>query len=248
MIKILSREGLRLYADAVKNLRDFPSSTMPVDLLNDADTSIQLPIQSELPELENPLKYELAEALIPIIDEIRATELDEELWPCVWDGLALHYFSEICPRTDSGLWRPNKSEHYCFDDDFRKRHRHRINGPVTLMRNGGEVLRGIMSTAPSTLGDFEEQVGSRQELSGNPIVLRVLSLLYTDSTSGKPKRGYTTTRKYPRHKRKLPSPGTLRRFVAVHLQYSRTFDLFGISSEALTELLPTEFDRWKVAK
>jgi hypothetical protein len=42
-----------------------------------------------------------------------------------------------------------------------------------------------------------------------------------------------------------PEPGTLRRFVHVLQQLDVTYDVYGMSGQALLDLLPAEFDPWR---
>ncbi len=138
-------------------------------------------------------------------------------------------------------------EHYCYSDDWKLRHRHRISGPIILVKFGGEFVKGFLFTEPYILGEFEEQVGSRQELVGNRAALQTLAYLYTNKEESSTKRGFTSNQKDRRTNKRWPAKGTLRRFYSVHNQLCRNYDLFGINANAFLELLPQEFDKWKSA-
>jgi hypothetical protein len=67
-------------------------------------------------------------------------------------------------------------------------------------------------------------------------VLEALNALYLDRAHGLPKRNAQTP---------SPQPGTLRRFVRVLQQLDVTYDVYGMSGEAILDLLPPEFDAWR---
>jgi hypothetical protein len=97
---------------------------------------------------------------------------------------------------------------------------------------------------PSIHGDFEEQIGSRQEIAGNGILLEILNKLYVNRNDQTLIRGYTSSRKYDGFKNKLPAPGSLRRFTIICEQLKRTYDLGGIERGGMLQLLPSEFQIW----
>ena len=244
-MKILTSAGRKAFTEFVDRIRSEPTLEPPVGIFADPDYSFNLQLDVELPEVVGKNKYELGSSLLPVIEAAEEFGLEDEHYPGFWDSLSLHCFSLICPRTAGGKWKPRNAEHYCFTEDYKVRHRHRIYGPVTLVRYGGSSISGFLQKEPSVLGDFEEQIGSRQEIVGNPAALEALGVLYTSSYGSGTKHGFSSVRTYPKRSKKLPGPGTLRRFVIIHQQLSRNFDLMGLSSSAFLELLPAEFARWK---
>jgi hypothetical protein len=243
-MKALTKEGCGRFREWILSLGGAPGSLPPTELLDDRDSSYLVLGSNEIAPRLYAHKFDLAEALLPHIEQLKSLGLSHDTWPEVWNGLALRHFDSICPQTPEGLWKPNRIEHYIYDPSYTVRHRHRIYGPVTLLQAGGTHIRPFFKTAPSVLGDFEEQVGSRQELAGNPTALRVLAALYVENGTDKLISGYTNRKSYKGFKAKLPLPGSLRRFTAIYDQLKRTYDLAGISFEGFVEVLPAEFREW----
>jgi len=243
-MRALRKEGREQFKIWVEHISDHPDAAPPTQLLNDDEFSHGIPCTSEMIPKVYTNKYELAKAVLPYIEEIEAQDVSHDCWPGIWDAFALALFESICPRHSDGSWNPNRIEHYVYDPGYTVRHRHRVYGSVTLYRIGRDNLEPFFKTKPSTLGDFEEQIGSRNELAGNPVALRVLHTLYVKSEKDEIIPGYTNRKSFPGFKKKLPAPGTLRRFTAISDQLKRTYDLVGISYDGFLELLPNEFREW----
>jgi hypothetical protein len=244
-MRVLRNSGREMFRNWVLQLADNPSDSPPIHLLSDEETSFGIPDSSELAPNIYTTKYDMAAALLPHVEEIEALEVSHECWPGIWDAMALHFFESICIRNADGQWQPRRIERYVYDPAYTVRHRHLVYGPVTLYRTGRAELGPFFKvTKPHILSDFEEQVGSRNELAGNPVALQVIKTLYVENDGDKIIPGYTNRTKFPGFKRKLPAPGTLRRFTAINDQLKRTYDLAGISYEGFLELLPDEFTKW----
>lgn len=235
-LRALNEEGRRQYREWLEKLRDSPALPVPSALLNDPACSFAPVLGLRVPQGPFKTKLELAAALLPLIEQVEGTRLPEERWPGVWDGLALAYFDEICPANAGGNRNAKGLERYMFTDDYRKVYRHRIYGPAVFLRSSPSSAALFLSGTPDTLSDQEEQIGSRLELVVNPAMLETLFTLYWDTGRIRPKRGWAPN---------SPKAGTLRRFIAVMAQLSRTYDLFGCSSEGILRLLPQEFDQWR---
>jgi hypothetical protein len=249
-MRILLTEGQREYSNWVQALRQSPGLSLPCGLLSDNGYSYEVEGVQDPARGSFATKYELAKALLPKIEQLESVPLRYDAWPAVWDSLALLYFESICPRKTNGEWKPNRSEHYVFDVTHDKsanlQYRHRIYGPITLFRKGGEATRPFFLGPASEHGEYEEQAGSNQEIAGNPVALQMLRRLYVGCHSDKVLVGYQNRKRYPRFRdnRKVPVPGSLRRFTTVWQQLKRTYDLSGISCDALQALLPGEFRDW----
>lgn len=234
-LRILSREGRSRWRQWIEDLRSDPSLAAPEHLLDGAETSVAPPEPVPLPSGPFSTKFEMARQLLPVIIASETARLQEALWPGVWDGLALSYFDEICPAV-SGVRKVRAVERYCFAADYRKNHRHRVLGPVAFYRVGLGAAQLFLSSEPHTLSDQEEQIGSRQEIAASRALLQAMGLLYWKSSENKPLRGWAPN---------SPKPGSLRRFVALVGQLSRTYDLQATQPEAIIRLLPREFHPWR---
>lgn len=234
-IRYFNRRGRDEWANWLENLRTNPSIPLPEDLLHRSDLTkvaigdVTLPAAAES-------KYELAKSLVGPVSKIESKGLGIDQFPGLWDWLAAYYFNVLCPQKPNGTRILNELARYRWDPDYRRKYRHRIFGPVALMRQLGEHAKILLNGEPSTLTDWEEQAAARYETGGNPGIAEALCILYWDETTGRPKKGAAPNKK---------TPGTLRRFGDIMRQFALTYDLSAISAQGLIELLPREFNKWK---
>lgn len=247
-MRVLLKDGQQSYEEWVLGLRENPNAAVPLNLLEEESSSYEIPGSSPLESRQFQTKFELAKSLMPIVNELRTLRVDYESWPNIWDSLALFYFQSICPVDSEGSWNPNRVEHYVYDRTHTKSrdlcYRHRIYGPTTLYRTCPDSIEPFFKVAPCVLGQYEESIGSVNELAGNKRVLQLTKALYLKEDGSGLVIGYTSTRKYKGFKKKLDAPGGVRRIPAICKQLRRTYDLAGISYSGLLELLPHEFDDW----
>jgi hypothetical protein len=234
-LRILNQEGRGRWRQWIEDLRRDPSLAVPVDLLDSAETSLSAPTPVALPAGPFGTKFEMARQLLPAIIALETSRIPEGLWPGVWDWMALNFFDEICPAV-SGARRARAVERYCYAGDYRKNHRHRVLGPIAFYRVGHEAAQLFLSSEPEKLSDQEEQIGSRQEIAASSALLQAMALLYWKSSENRPLRGWAPN---------SAKPGSLRRFVALVGQLSRTYDLQATQPEAIIKLLPKEFHPWR---
>ena len=177
-MRALKKDGINAFRDWIHSLDDDPNAKPPLHLLENEDYSFVIPDSSDLVHGVFTDKFAFATALLPFVQELERLNVNHECWPGIWDAMALLFFDSICPRNPDGTWNPNRVEHYVYDPGFRVRHRHRVYGPVALVRTGGENVLPFFRAQPCVLGDFEEQIGPLQEIAGNPGALQILRALY----------------------------------------------------------------------
>ena len=240
----LNKSGIAEFKNWIECLKEDPKSEIPLSLLSDNAHAYEIPGSSELPSRIFSSKYELAEELAPIVLEIETLRVSHECWPGIWSALGLFYFESICRQEDQG-WAPNSSSYYIYGEhsgNKPKFYEHRVYGPVTLYRTSPSSVKPFFSGAPSVLGQYETSIGSNNELAGNSTILETLKRLYVreDGTL----RPFTSTRKFAGSDKKWDTPGGIRRIPKVCKQLRRTYDLPGIKSADLLNLLPVEFHSW----
>jgi hypothetical protein len=234
-VRYFNRKGRDEWANWLENLRKDPTLPFPADLLQRSDLTKAALGGATLPKAVES-KYELAESLARPVSMIESKGLGIDQFPGLWDWLAAYYFDVLCPQKSDGTRILNELARYRWDPDYRRKYRHRIYGPVSLVRQLGEHAKVLLNGLPSTLTDWEEQAAARYETGGNPGIAEVLCMLYWDETTGRPKKGAAPNKK---------TPGTLRRFGDIMRQFALTYDLSAISAKGLLDLLPKEFNKWK---
>lgn len=242
-MKALTEEGRSKYREWVESMADHLASSPPAYLLDSDETSFSIPNTPPIERGQYSTKSDFAEAMYRYVKAAEDARIDHNRWPGIWDALALQHFDMICPQKPGGEWKPRDSVHYVFTPNYKVRHRHRVYGPVTIYRAHPDSVRPFFQCKPSVLGEYEEQIGSSQELAGSAVVLQVLCRLYAKKGGGL-KRGYTSRVKFKGFDDKLAAAGSLRRFVPICAQLRRTYDLTSIGVEPFIALLPAEFKEW----
>src|SRR5690606_6817052 len=138
----------------------------------------------------------------------------------MWAWLSLFYFDELCPVNKKGQRKPGERARWIPDYSWRKYYRHPLLQPYRIYsshHNSPESIQFLLEKPLSVLGDFAEQVFSRQEIVTNPFLLKAVETLYFDKASGREKKGATSYLKFNGKSR--GREGTLRRLLDVLEQY-----------------------------
>ena len=254
-MRIFNSTGEKLYQEWV--LRFCAKETkgqgaVPFNLLADPTTSVDLGTDTPDPHYPFANKYDFITYLKPYIDACLAKvsqKMDEQRR--VWDAFALMFFDTICPKDETGAYAPKKFERYMVIDKRRNQcglsYRHLVLGPYQLSACNVALVKPFFeATAPCVFSDFEEQIGSRQELVGNPNFLSLLYLLYT--VNGHQMKGFDVKavpidKERPKWVKKCKS-GSLRRLVSVAYQLKNNYDILHCSKDQMLELLGVEFKDW----
>lgn len=245
-LRAFNDEGRKQWAAYVESLKTDPAAVMPAGLLSDPALSNEPGTAVGLKEIPvrnfDPIdKMEFAGAIEKITAPLVEARLPKGSWAGTWDWLAARYFDIICPANESGRRKLHQSEWYIFSEVFNRQYKHRIAGPVDVVRRHGENARILLvstnqSVVPYSISQMEDEVASRQEIFSSNAAIAVLNRMYWDPEKQTQRRGAVSNKMLP---------GTIRRFAAIFDQLERTFDLSVISAEALADLLPQrEFGRW----
>lgn len=242
-MRILNPQGKEKYKEWVASVKNgiADRNKPPHDLLAKGDTSLYCAIDTkwEVPAA-GISKYDFSVSLIPLIEEFESNrQIDNTNLPLLYDTLALLSFPIISPPDSKNLYG---LEFYCYNENSQRRYRHRILGPVTLVRTGGDSVKEFFRVEPHVMGEYESNIGSRQQIAGNKYLLESLAALYTRSKTLK--KGYTTTYKPKGFPKKVGKEGTIRRFGEITNQLTRIYDIYEMESRCFLNLLPQEFSPW----
>ena len=240
MKTIMRRLNSKGIADFQRWIEDGASGDIPTDFLNDPERSE--PHQSKI-EIDNgaafPDRYALGVYLTGVLFEENHASL--ELDRGFWSAMALAFFNQLCPVDGHGRRKPLKHWHYVLSGNFRHHYRHLLRSPWQLCRDHGENARFLLlatNEAQDRLGrhgDILEQFGGRQAALRSAVLVREAADLYSDPETGRPKRGVAGNR-----------GGSVRRLGMVLRQLDLTYDFESMGGGALINILPAEFNRWKI--
>ena len=223
---------------------DHSQQSIPEDILTSPRTSSGLNIAASIdrtPAIAS--KMDLARYLYEALAPLNNGNILRQQG--LWSWLGLFLFETLCPCDPrSGLRRLREDWYYVFQPDsgtpsYRTYYRHLLYTPYSLYRSfSGEAGKALLAGPVSVGGDMVEQIASRQEyISCLPVLEAIDCLYYVESNGvGRVKRGATDRNR----------DGNLRRFVAFLQQIDTTYDLYGTTCEKILELLPPEFDEWRL--
>ncbi len=158
----------------------------------------------------------------------------------LWTWLALAWMDVLAPLSDDGSrklkahnrWIPNV-------EDYRKYYRHLLAGPYLIYEahkdDPGRAL-AVLATPVEKPGEVVEQFASRQEMITSVSLMAAITALYYDPARQQIKRGAAGK-----------AGGSSRRLADVLGQFDVTWDIYGMPSDEILDLLPSEFDRFKSA-
>lgn len=148
----------------------------------------------------------------------------------LWAWLTVLYFELVCPRDRSGALKPGAKARYLpVLDDSRRTYRHALLGPYLIFRTHRDDPYRALSLLCQPLsrpGRLVERLASRPRLVACPAAIGAATLLYCDRR-GAIRRG---------------AAANVDRLSDVLMQLDRTYDLYGMSADALLKLLPREFE------
>lgn len=227
----LNATGLALFRDSLKQIRQGDLASLPRELLGDSRYADQRR-RPLLTQIKLRSKLDAATYLVENIDFLAQPDL---LWDVgMWSWLTVLYFDQVCPDDDGRT--VYEDYRYILESDWRHYYRHLLAGPVRIYLWHTPAGARVLQHVPvHTLGDFMEQLASRQEIAACRGIIEAADILYWDVDGKRPKRGAApNTRK----------PGTLRRFVDIIQQLDVTYDLYSMTGSDVASLLPAEFTPW----
>jgi hypothetical protein len=231
IVRILNGEGIRKFREFLNRLRAGEKLSPPVDLLESPEHSESLPADVEVEDRSFASRLDAAEYFTNKFGDLRDVNYNAGLW--AW--LTLFYFDQVCPSNEGGDRNVGEEARYIPGSASWRYYRHLLAGPFRIYQLHDQRSKLLLTGPLDRLGDFTEQLASRQEFITNRAILGAATRLYFDAQHKRPKRGAASTKR---------KPGTLRRFVDLVQQLDLTYDLYSLEPDGLLKLLPKEFDRW----
>jgi len=236
-LRKLNRLGIIKFEEYLDHLRkpEGDQQPPPFHLLDNNETSEALPWGVEVHQESFQNLYELGQYLVPIINQCdqRRINFDQGFWS--W--LGLFFFDQLCPTGPDGRRRPGRHNYsYILSANRLHQYRHTIRTPYLFVREHGEKVFFMFCSPVHIWPEITEQLAARQYFLGCRGVLEAAGHLYYDRLRNSPKRGAAAKNR----------PGTVRRFGIVLKQFELTWDLFSLTGQQVLEILPWEFDRFKV--
>ena len=165
----------------------------------------------------------------------------------LWSWLSLYFFFQLCQTVkDSNQEKfiiGDKARYILEPNSYSTYYRHLLAGPwgVFNAHQGDlDIIGGVLADSSkgsiSAPGDVYEQLASRQEIISSKSLLKLVTDYYLDKDTQLLKTGAPGK-----------DGGAARRFAACIKQFSRTFDLYGMDSNSIDQLMPNEFDEYRAS-
>ena len=228
-----------LNADGLKLFQRIMLGQADEGVLNPTDPKFTKPILGS-----KPLAVSSCETAKQLAVEVCLAFGELDPWdyanrPGVWAWLYFAYLDVVSPKMKNGKRKVLEFVRWFPSDpnDYQKAQRHLVRMPVllysTLKDDADHLLCGAAHSGP----EIREQLTSQQDMfSAN--FQRACRSLYFDEQLGKLKRGVGGR----------DTAGSSRRMAQVRKQLDVTWDMTDLASERILELLPSEFDAFRLSK
>ncbi len=236
-LKKLNNKGISEFEDYLAAGADGPA---PVHLLDDPVCSEMISTKISPPENIGilPDRYVFGNRLTNLLSELNPVEIANEQG--LWSGLALLWFDSLCPPGADGKRKLRADYYYVLSTDYRHYYRHLVRSPWQLVREHQQNSKFLLiapreSKHPLAVhGEILEQFGGRQQVLASKRIIAAANRMYFDPSTNRPKKGAAGSGR-----------GSARRFGLVFRQFDLTYDPASMPPDAITRLLPSEFERWK---
>jgi hypothetical protein len=237
-LRKLKESGIKIMQEYLDSLSTESPLAYPLHVLTDPSTSDSLGTDIEIEFRQFSSKLDAAKYLdeLFVAADIRNIIYDKGLW--AW--LSLFFFETLCPPAKKGKRKPGEIAKWIPEvDNYLRYYRHLLAGPYRIYnanRDWPERALAFLCVPVYVHGEIMEQLAARQGIITNKSWVEVATTLYYDNKTKVAKRGSSGK-----------GPGTPRKLSRVIKQFDLTFDLYAMTSQQLLELLPSEFDKFKLA-
>ena len=235
-VRRLNKDGVEIFIEFLDSLTPEKQREIPFDLLNSSKYSIGLEdnVDVEMQEFSN--RYDAAEYLIERFDP--KLFLDVEYDKGMWAWLSLFYFEILCPINKKGYRKPGELARWIpAIGNYQKYLRHLLLGPYRIFlahRDNPERALALLVNPVHQPGEIAEQLSQYKQIVTNPAIVEAATLLFIDKNTKSFKRGAAGK-----------GAGSARRIEKFWKQFDVTWDLYGMTTDEILELLPSEFDKWR---
>lgn len=231
----LKGSGIALYTDFLNEARSGGAPVYPSHLLMSEEHSEPVGGDAkDLDALDLNDKLATAAAIDRIFGSLSIKVADKDAG--LWSWMTLYLFDRLRASGKKGNLGANE-RWIAAVSTWRRYYRHMLAGPWQILRahaDNPRRVRALLCGPVGTFGDINEQFASRLELIVNPGLMETVTRLYWDEAALALKRGAGGKGK-----------GSARRLSDVLAQFERTYDLYSMSADEITSLLPKEFERFK---
>ncbi len=235
--RALTPVGIDAARQFLAGVREHPTidAVPPDDLLFDSVHTRRVLDAPDLRRAPMSTRREAAEYLSPHIAPIQQRIADDAGF---WSWLGMYLFAETAPRDQDGVLKLSPLDetfvvHSGEERSYQRRYRHYLWSAWRLQQEHAAYASFLLDERLTSFGDIADRVFSSSRIFNSGGIVELILTLYT--AEGKQKRRFGH------------GPGGLRHLIRVLDQLERTYDVYGMTTNALLDILPQEFDVWKRA-
>ena len=176
-------------------------------------------------------RREIGEYLAPRLEPFRTWIADRTSF---WSWLGMFHFEDTVRIVDGAVRLSPLDEMFVIDrsdkQNLRGIHRHCLRAAWQLREVHGDDAAFLLDQPPWARGDIADRILQSQRIFNSAGIVPLILGLYTDG--GRQKRGFQSR------------AGGLRHLLRVLDQLERTYDVYGMTPEAVVRVLPSEFEHW----
>ncbi len=232
-VRRLTAEGLRRARKFLAHMRENPGASRepPRSLLFGKACSRPFDLGVRVERRPFRTRREAAEYFAPKFESIRHLVADHA---GLWSWLGMFYFADTVRVEDDRARLSPVDETFVVNHEVRRsyllRYRHYLWGSWRLFVTHGESVSFLLDQELTSFTHFAERAFGSIRIFNSVGAIQLMLRLYTNN--GRQKRGFGRR------------PGGLRHLLRVLDQLERTYDVYGMTPEALVRILPAEFQRW----
>ena len=234
-LRSLTADGVREARAMLDAVRADPSADLqPLRMLL-TDPAATRPVADgpDLPRRRFVTRRAAAEYLAPLLHPIRQRIVDDG---SVWSWLGLYYFEDTVRRREEMPHLPAR-DHDIFlfpqrGQSMARKYRHYLWSAWRLQLAHGETALYLLDRELTEFGDLAKALFGSPSRFNAVGIIPLVGQLYIEGS--RTKRGFTS------------GPGSLWHLTRVLEQLERTYDVYGMTAEALLSLLPADFDHWRL--
>lgn len=210
-----------------KWLRNGAQGRIPRELLTDVEFSKPMGDAKLSDRTDFTDRYEFGVNLVQLLEPFNRRDISYNRG--LWAWLAAWYFDQLCPANPDGS-RNLRKEYVYIPSETQIYYRHLVRTPWYMVSTHGEASKFLLGSPLSQQSYLLDQLAARQFVIASPTLIAAAKRLYTNPTTGRPRRGAGAK-----------GPGSPRRLALVANQLSLTFDIRDMPVQSFMKLLPEEF-------
>jgi len=235
-IRRLNTNGIKLFSDFIREAKQNSKTPVPTDYLTNDELSEPFLPQIDIRNRDVSTRLLAGHYLYELLGNVTESNVDTD--EGLWAWLSLFFFDQVCPVVAAKRKISNIATLIPDPHNHQRYYRHLLAGPFFIYRlyhdNPGRAM-SILCQPTETPGAVVEEIASRQELVRNCDFIQLVTRLYYDPKTKSLRRGSGGK-----------SGGSARRLAKnIHEQLELTWDLKSVGADALIDLLPGEFDKFK---